>query len=53
VLHPGLRLRSGRYRLLSLVRAGATAQVWRALDVKDGTEVAVKTVPGIEVDVLG
>jgi hypothetical protein len=45
MLHPGLRLRSGRYRLLSRVRAGATAQVWRALDVRDGVEVAIKAVP--------
>ena len=45
VLHPGLRLRSGRYRLLSRVRAGATAQVWRALDTRDGVEVAIKAVP--------
>ncbi len=45
MLHPGLRLRSGRYRLLSRVRAGATAQVWRALDTRDGVEVAIKAVP--------
>jgi hypothetical protein len=44
-LHPGLRLRSGRYRLLSKLRAGATAQVWRALDTRDGVEVAIKAVP--------
>ena len=44
-LHPGKRLRDGRYRLLSKLRAGATAQVWRALDARDGTEVAIKAVP--------
>ena len=44
-LYPGLRLRSGRYRVLSRLRAGGTSQVWRALDVRDGTEVAIKAVP--------
>jgi hypothetical protein len=44
-LHPGKRLRDGRYRLLSKLRAGATAQVWRALDARDGVEVAIKAVP--------
>ena len=44
-LYPGKRLRDGRYRLLSKLRAGATAQVWRALDARDGVEVAIKAVP--------
>jgi hypothetical protein len=31
--------------VLSRLRAGGTSQVWRALDVRDGTEVAIKAIP--------
>ncbi len=31
--------------MLSRLRAGGTSQVWRALDVRDGTEVAIKAIP--------
>jgi serine/threonine protein kinase len=45
MLYPGRALAHGRYRLLSLLRQGATAQVWRAFDAREAREVAVKAIP--------
>src|SRR5687768_193840 len=35
-------LEAGRYRLLERIGSGGMAEVWRALDVETGSEVALK-----------
>ncbi|MFM2245597.1 MAG: hypothetical protein RL071_1671, partial [Pseudomonadota bacterium] len=45
MLHPGRALFGGRLRVLSLVRRGPACAVWRALDLRDQREVAIKVMP--------
>ena len=45
MLHPGLALLGGRFRLLSLLRRGTAGSVWRAFDASNRREVAIKAIP--------
>ncbi len=45
MMFPGKAIAGGRYRVLSLIWRSPNAEVWRAIDIRGGIEVAVKAIP--------